>query len=247
MKQSTGKTISRRAVLGSLCSLPLAGCQDGGASVRYRVIAKVLYNGQTHEASTVMECRYSRLKNSLVGMGGSTTLYGEALIFDLPAGGTIFILPYLRSKGGGFSEIYEPGILETLGIKNSVGGLNDDDLQRLAEAAGRMPFNFYGRYPVMVAFQDETKPKTIFEVLPGQMNESFAGVTFIGLDIEFTDAPITDLLRKRLTWLNLPSRTELFEREPPGSSKPDWELPLGHFVNDRGIGTPYFRAKGTPV
>ncbi|WP_147307497.1 hypothetical protein [Mesorhizobium denitrificans] len=70
MKQTTGKAISRRTVLGSLCTLPLAGCQDGGATVRYRVIAKVLYNGQTYEASTVMECRYARLKNSLTARSG---------------------------------------------------------------------------------------------------------------------------------------------------------------------------------
>ncbi|WP_199498920.1 hypothetical protein [Mesorhizobium denitrificans] len=166
----------------------------------------------------------------MTGMGGSTTLYGEALIFDLPAGGTFYMLPSWRNNNGRFSEVYEPGILTTLGIKNSVGGLKDADLQRLAEASGRMPFNFYGHYPTMVSFRDEQSPKTIFEVTPSGMSQNFAGATFVGLDIEFTDAPVTELLRNRLTWLNLSSGTALFERDPPGSGRLDRDKPLGHKI-----------------
>ncbi|MGC4024171.1 MAG: hypothetical protein QM744_02790 [Mesorhizobium sp.] len=117
-----------------------------------------------------MECFYARLKNSLIGMGGSTTLYGEALIFDLPTGGSFYMLPYWRNNNGGFSEVYQPGLLKTLGIKRGIGSLKDADLQRLAEASGRIPFNFYGHYPTIVAFRDEKAPKTIFEVTHSGMS-----------------------------------------------------------------------------
>jgi hypothetical protein len=194
------------------------------------VIAKVLYNGSQYEASTVMECRYARIKNSLVGMGGSTTLYGEALIFDLSDDDTFYMLPTWLNNNGRFSGIYEPGLLTTLGIKNSVGGLEDADLQRLVEASGRIPFNWYGRRPTMVSFRDEQVPKTIFEVTASNISQHFPGVTFTGLDIEFTEAPVTRLLRKRLSWLNLPSRTELFERDPPGALRPSWDKPLEYKI-----------------
>ncbi|WEZ84066.1 hypothetical protein P6U16_04950 [Rhizobium sp. 32-5/1] len=230
MTRNFGSMITRRTFVASLCSLPLVGCQDGGATVRFRVIAKVLYKGSKHEASTVMECRYARLKNSLVGMGGSTTLYGEALIFDLPGGGTFYVLPTSLNNNGRFWQIYEPGLLTTLGIKNSVGGLKDADLQRLAEASGRMPFNWHGRRPAMVSFRDEQVPKTIFEVTTSNMSQNFAGVTFAGLDIEFAKAPVTELLRERLPWLKLPSRTALFERDPPGAVRPSWDKPLEYKI-----------------
>ncbi len=216
--------------MASLFGMPLAGCQDGGAVVRFRVIAKVLYKGATYDASTVMECRYARIKDSLVGMGGSTTLYGEALIFDLPDGHTFYMLPTWLNDIGRFSRIYEPGLLTTLGIKNSVGGLKDADLLRLAEASGRLPFNWYGRRPTMVSFRDEQVPNTIFEVTASNMSQHFAGATFTGLDIEFTKAPLTKLLRNRLSWLNLPSRTELFERDPPGALRPSWDKPLEYKI-----------------
>lgn len=230
MDRSSGGIITRRIFVAALCAVPLAGCQDGGATVRFRVIAKVLYKGSQYEASTVMECRYARLTNSLTGMGGSTTLYGEAMIFDLPDGNTFYILPSWLNNNGRFSRIYEPGLLTTLGIKNSVGGLKDADLQRLAAASGRIPFNWYGRRPTMVSFRDEQVHKTIFEVTASNMSQHFPGVTFTGLDIEFIKAPVTNLLRERLSWLNLPSRTELFQRDPPGALRPSWDKPLEYKI-----------------
>lgn len=137
MNRSSGSAITRRTFVASLCSVPLAGCQDGGATVRFRVIAKVLYNGSQYEASTVMECRYARLKSSLVGMGGSTTLYGEALIFDLPKGlGTFYLLPRWRGEQGSLNQVYERGVLTTFGIRNSIGGLKDSDLELLSSVRG---------------------------------------------------------------------------------------------------------------
>jgi hypothetical protein len=80
-------------MLGS--SLFLGGCDNRETAVRrFRVIATAEVDGKPAEASNVMEIHYSRLKNSLIGAGVSTRLYGEALIFDIKGKGTIFILPY---------------------------------------------------------------------------------------------------------------------------------------------------------
>ncbi|MCZ8179687.1 MAG: hypothetical protein O9309_11735 [Rhizobium sp.] len=215
--------------VASLCSVPLTGCQDGGATVRFRVIAKVLHKGSKYEASTVMECRYARIKNSLVGMGGSTTLYGEALIFDLPAGlGTFYLLPRWRGADGGLNQVYEQGVLSTLGIKSSVGGLKDSDLELLSNARGRKAFDFFGHMPTIVVFQDETNPKSIIEIGRGEFATIFPGAEFVGLDIEITTDPVTDQLTQRLPWLD--AREQVFDRDPPGRQRPDRDIPIGFMI-----------------
>lgn len=229
MNRNFGRAITRRTFLASLCSVPLAGCQDGGATVRFRVIAKVLHKGSKYEASTVMECRYARIKNSLVGMGGSTTLYGEALIFDLPAGlGTFYLLPRWRGEEGSLNQVYEQGVLSTLGIKSSVGGLKDSDLELLSSARGRKAFNFFGHMPTIVVFQDEAKPKSIREVGRGEFRKIFPEAEFIGVDIEITTDPVTDQLTQRLPWLD--AREQVFDRDPPGHQRPDRDVPIGFMI-----------------
>jgi hypothetical protein len=229
MNRSSGGIITRRVFVASLCAVPLVGCQDGGATVRFRVIAKVLYEGSQYEASTVMECRYARLKNSLVGMGGSTTLYGEALIFDLPAGlGTFYLLPHWRGEEGSLNQVYERGVLKTFGIKNSIGGLKESDLELLSSARGRKAFNFFGHMPTIIVFHDETKPKSILEVGRGEFRKIFPGAEFIGLDIEITADPVTDRLTQRLPWLN--ARGQVFDRDPPGHQRPYRERPIGFLI-----------------
>jgi hypothetical protein len=193
------------------------------------VIAKVLYNGSQYEASTVMECRYARLKSSLVGMGGSTTLYGEALIFDLPKGlGTFYLLPRWRGEEGSLNQVYERGVLTTFGIKNSIGGLKDSDLELLSSVRGRKAFNFFGHMPTIVVFKDEAKPKSIREVGRGEFGTIFPGAEFIGLDIEITTDPVTDQITQRLPWLN--TREEVFDRDPPGRQRPDRDIPIGFLI-----------------
>lgn len=104
--------ISRRGLLTCLLALPLAGCQGETATVRYRVIATVEVEGKPIEASTVMEVRYARVSHSLIGAGGATRLYGEALIFDLPGNRTFYILPVWREKSGGLSQVWQGAVLD---------------------------------------------------------------------------------------------------------------------------------------
>ncbi len=102
--------LTRRRLLAACCCAPLAGCQNESATVRYRVIAAVIYKGVRHEASTVMECRYTRVTSSLTGMGGSTRLYGEALIFDLPDGPG----PFTFCPIGGGKQVNSTNFMKTV-------------------------------------------------------------------------------------------------------------------------------------
>jgi hypothetical protein len=78
-----------------------------------------------------MEIHYARVTNSLIGAGGATRLYGEALIADLGDRGTIYILPIQHPLKASLAQVYEYGVLSTFGIKNSIGSLTDADFAKL--------------------------------------------------------------------------------------------------------------------
>jgi hypothetical protein len=203
------KPLVAAAVLGG--GLMLSQCGGESAAMRYRVIATAEVDGKQVEGSTVMEVKYRRVEHSLIGAGGGTTLYGEALILDLKGRGTVFILSVEHQKQQVMAQIYEDGILLTFGVRTSIGGLKDEDFARLRQAKGRRPFSFAlvdksTRLPAFVAFRDEKTPNTIYEVDPQRMDSSFPGVRFISLDIEITDAPVTKVLKQRLPWLDRDNR-----------------------------------------
>ncbi|MDM9646339.1 hypothetical protein [Rhizobium sp. S163] len=230
-----GKLVRRSAFAG-LVALPLFGCADSEvAVVRYRVIATVNVDHKLVQASTVMEARYVRVKNSLSGAGGATRLYGEALIFDLPGGRSFFILPIEHLKTGELNQVWETAVLRSLGVKNSVGGLSDDDLHVISQASGRLPFQYFGRLPAFVSFRDERQPKSIFEINPVALDKTFWGVEFKSLEIETTNEPVSDRLRSRLPWLN--AEGQVFERPKSGlasSSDPfiGHHITKAHFFGD---------------
>ena len=60
------------------------------------------------------------------------------------------------------------------------------------------------------------------------MDSAFPGVRFISLDIEIIDAPVTKVLKQRLSWLASP--TEGFDRDPPGKWRPYKDLPIGYKI-----------------
>ena len=218
--------MKRRSFLAALSTLPLVSCLGESVKFRFKVIAKVLVDGQPMERSTVMEVDYARVTHSLTGMGGAATLYGEALIFDMGSRGTFYIIPNRRGEDGSIGEIYQFGLLTTFGITGSVGGLSEEKLQVLRNAHGRRPFNYFDNLPTFVAFSDESDPKTIYTVYPNNIGDHFPGVRFLGLDIEVTKEPITDVIRNRLPWLRERDRV-LFER----NSKPVSEVPIGFVIH----------------
>ncbi|MDK4741474.1 hypothetical protein PH547_21545 [Rhizobium sp. CNPSo 3464] len=172
------------------------------------------------------------MTQSLTGAGGATRLYGETLIFDLPGRGTFYILPVEHEKGGTLAQIWEKAILLTLGIKSSIGMLQDADFDRMKAATGRMPFRMFGgnRYPAFIAFRDEQNPKTIYEIQPRDLGRVFPGVRFTGIDIQITDEPVTSKIRDRLPWLNTPVGKQVFERDPPGHQRSYRDSPIGFLI-----------------
>ena len=221
------KTLVAAALLGA--GLMLSQCGEPSATVRYRVIATAEVDGQRVEGSTVMEVNYQRVKHSLIGAGGATQLYGEALILDLKGGGTVFLLPVWYHEKTELVQLYEFGIKRTFGVENSIGGLEDEDFARLRQAKGRKPLS--PRLPLFVAFKDEKIPNTIYEVDPQHMGSAFPGVRFIGLDIEITDAPVTKVLKQRLPWLDRNNRLSGFDRDPPGKLRAEKDQPLGYKIS----------------
>lgn len=227
-KVTHGKML-RRSFVAGLLAIPVVGCADSEvAAVRYRVIATVEVDHKLVEANTVMEVKYVRVKNSLSGAGGATKLSGEALIFDLPGGRTFYILLYERGRYGSISQMWEVAVLRSIGIDSSVGGLSDRDLSSIKAASGRFRLNYYGRLPTFVAFTDEKDPKTIFEVNPANLADTFWGAHFKGIEIEIVDDPVTNELRKRLPWLD--AGRQVFERDPPGAMRSSDEKPIGYVI-----------------
>ncbi len=209
--------------------LLLAGCGGQSATNRFRVVATVEVDGQKVEGSTVMEITYQKVEHSLIGRGGDTTLKGEALILDLKGRGTVYVLPYENSSSGALDGVYGYGVKSSLGIEHGVGTLSSQDFDRIRQARGRIPFRNGNptRLPAFVAFRDEKNPKTIYEVDPKNFGQSFPGVRFVGLDIEFTDARVTNVLKQRLPWLENPNHEQRFERDPPGRLRAYVDSPIG--------------------
>jgi len=208
--------------------LLVAACSGGqSATKRFRVIATVDVDGQKVEGSTVMEISYEKVERSLIGRGGATTLKGEALILDLKGRGTVYVLPYAHDPSGSLNQVYEYGVLNSLGTENSIGTLSSQDFDRIRQARGRIPFQNGTQLPAFVAFRDEKNPKTIYEVDPKNFGQSFPGVRFVGLDIEFTDARATNVLKQRLPWLENPNHEQRFERDPPGQQRAYKDSPIG--------------------
>ena len=228
--------MNRRQFLPMLSTaLLVGGCADTEKAVRrFRVIATAEVDGKLVEASNVMEIHYSRLKHSATGAGVSTRLYGETLIFDIKGKGTVFVIPYSH-WGPSLIEFYEHGIPAALGIKSGIGSMSDQEYERLRTATERVSVNWPTknrpvRLPAMIAFEDERRPETIFEVYPGKSNHPFPGVRIVDVEIEFTEAPVTKILLQRLPWL-VRNREPLFPRDPPGPGRRlQAERPIGYKI-----------------
>lgn len=230
--------MNRRGVLarcGALGLLPLlAGCgKSETANVRFRVICTVEVDGRKVEGTTVMEVHYTMVTSSLTGMGASSRHIGEALILDLPGRGTVYMLPFIHD-GASLNQAFPQGVINSLGIGKGIGALSAADYPKLKAAKGRV--RLVGErselmLPAFVAFKNDKDPKTIYEIAPRQFSKFFPGVKFVNLEIEFTDAPLTHELLKRLPWLASEAKyTTVFPRDPPGQLRANIDTPISHKI-----------------
>jgi hypothetical protein len=143
----------------------------------------------------------------------------------------VYVLPYAHHlPSGALIGVYTDGLLRSLGINHGIGTLTSEDFDRIRQSRGRIPFRGLGnppRLPAFVAFRDEKNPKTIYEVDPKNFGQSFPGVGFVGIDVEFTDASVTNVLKQRLPWLENPNNEVRFERDPPGQQRALVDEPIG--------------------
>jgi len=215
-----------------------SACADpkNTATIRYRVIVTVEVDGRLVEGTSVMEMSYTRFeRRSLLGMGGSATLKGEAVVLDLNGRGTLFVLPVQQDWTGSLSEVYQGCVLASFGVHSSIGSLKPSDLRHLRAAKGRVPlFIFTKKYgvPVFATFHDESNPSSIYEVDPDHLEDAFgSGVRLKRIDLEVTDAPLTHVLAQRLPWLKNPLAIK-WDRDPPGHLRPERDRPLGFKITD---------------
>ena len=224
--------LSRRALICSSIALPsllLTGCSGGEkAMVRFRVIARFNIHGVIKEFSNVMEVQIFRITHSLIGNGGASTLYGEALRIDLGSQGRLYLLPLRRQPDGQIqSEYFDSAVPRAFGIKSGLGSLSDGDFEKLRSLQGKKSLSVE-RLPTFVAFKDESLAASMFEVDPWHMQGQFPGVHLVSVDVEITDQAVTDDLAHFLPWLLNRSGETALPRDPPGCQRPMRDRPLSY-------------------
>jgi hypothetical protein len=226
--------MNRRQILPMLSAGPallaLWGCGAADIKVRkrFRVIATVEIDGQKVEGSTVMEARWRKTDGGRI----FRTLAGEAMILELKTRGTVFILPYEHDPERGGGNIHHLAVESILGFQTA--SLGAEEIKLVTDGKGRHKFYLRGnqqeqgkRFPAFIAFKDERVPRTVFQVDHRNLAATFGpGIRFIGIDIEFTDSPVTSVLKKRLTWLVSTYENPGFDRDPPGVNRSMKDRPI---------------------
>jgi hypothetical protein len=204
------------AIASSAVALPLVGCGDTSVTRRIKIIATAEVNGKQVQGATVMELKW---RGTSDGRMYQSEL-GEALILELAGRGTVYVLNHTMTPDGDTSSgIYVSNVNQAVGVKYSTAMAAE--LPLLEAASGRFPIKPYHRrklLPLMVAFKDETRKDSVYEVRAENFSKHFgAGVKFIGLEFEFTDEPVTADLKKRFPMLASHIPGNEFPRDPPGN------------------------------
>jgi hypothetical protein len=185
--------------------LGLTGCGNESATVRYRATAKVVVDGKLYEGSTVRETGFTETPHSLTGFAMSVTDKGEAIAVDSGGhGSAVYLLLNDDSGSAEFPHI----VLRCFGITEDAAGsgwtakLKNIPVQQKCTLT---PGKFDKIMPLVVSFQDEAVPKSIFEVTPESYREAFGvEARFVELQLERVDdsAQLDGDIDKRLPWLN---------------------------------------------
>lgn len=129
----------------------------------------------------------------------------EAIVLDLDGRGTVYILDMFIKNGGSTNVGYWHGLTkDIMGLK---GNGNKQDFLKIRAFEGTFPVSDriapINSWPTMVAFTDEARLETMYEVTPDSFEATFGpDVHFIGMTLTFTDEQPTDSIRSRLPVLS---------------------------------------------
>lgn len=182
----------------------LSGCGGESEDIRYRATAGVVVDGKLYEGSVVRETRFTSTPNSLIGFQASVKDRGEAVRVDVgPSRGAVYLLLKDRGGGGEFPLIvWECFKIDTENDPNWIEELRDVPLGKKCTLT---PGAMGSIMPLVVAFRDESMPKSIFEVTPDNFRGAFGvGARFSQLTLERVSdgVPIDKGIDKHLPWLN---------------------------------------------
>ena len=207
---------------------------------RFRTIVRLIVDGVPREFSNVMELKIARVTHSLIGTGGASRLWGEALRIDLGPRGNIYVLPLRRQADGQISyEFFDWAVPKAFGITSGLGSLSDHDYEDLRSLRGRKSLSIKS-LPTFVAFTNENDAASLYQLDPWDIERRFPGIHFVSVDVEITDAPVTEELGKHLPWLVHLSEHTAFPRDPPGHMRSMSNSPIAYVMLEE-----FFFGKGS--
>lgn len=231
-----GGSRARALLLAGMSTLVLAGCSGDTAAVRYRATAKIAVNGKPFEGSSVRQTSITSTPNSLIGFALGVDDTGEGIIIDVGAGKTVYVLlndsngskrfPYIVMRcfeNGGPVAPDSVALLKAVPVGT-----------RCVLPASRMK----AIMPLIVAFHDETVPKSIFVATEPGFTNPLGTVRLVSIELErvAADTPLTRQVAQRLPWLNdIPFAGSIVRALDPHVSQrtPTADMTLAQRTTDR--------------
>jgi hypothetical protein len=184
-------------VIGSL--LALAGCGGDTYTWNQKLTVVVQTPDGEKSGSAVTRLRVNYSTTSLTGIGISYDVKGEATVVEVAPGKYLFAL--LSQNGpGNTTELATQTWLDDL--PKTVGDARPRFAYLEALRAKRdVP---RAHYPWLVMFTDLNDPKSVREVKPGKLSDTFgAGFSLKSITLEITDEAVTDnTVRTLLNWVS---------------------------------------------
>lgn len=202
---------ARWGVIGLLAgatTLVLTGCGVLFPSdhLRQKITVEVETPAGLRSGSSVVETEVRKGKSWGDASGTTFKLEGEAVAVDLPGGRTLFAL--LRGSGDtqGDAAAYQTRLLyEALNagaeasVPVEVAGLTVMQARAAAKSAGVKLTLPEKLYPMLVTFADNSDPKSVERVAPGNLSAMFGpGLRLRRITVEVTDDAVTSGIEKRL-------------------------------------------------
>jgi hypothetical protein len=184
-------------IIGSV--LGLTGCSGDTYTWNQKLTVTVNTPSGERSGSAVTRLRVNYSTSSLTGIGISYNVKGEATVVEFAPGKYLFAL--LSDSGpGNTTELATQTWLADL--PKTVG----DSRPRFAyleklRAVKPVPKD---HYPLLVTFTNLDDPKSVKEVKPGKLSDTFgAGYSLKSITVEITDEAVTDNnVRRLLNWVS---------------------------------------------